>query len=73
MEANALLKGAIGGFDNVMNPGINFAATKAYMAINARRVKGAPMDNPLHLYLAHQQGAGRVNLKFTMLQEQVLL
>lgn len=57
-EANALLKGTIGGFDNVMNPGINFAATKAYMAINARRVKGAPMDNPLHLYLAHQQGAG---------------
>ena len=57
-EANALLKGGVGGFENVMNPGINFAATKAYMAINARRVKGAPMDNPLHLYLAHQQGAG---------------
>lgn len=57
-EANALLKGGVGGFENVMNPGINFAATKAYMAINARRVKNAPMDNPLHLYLAHQQGAG---------------
>lgn len=41
------------------DPGLNFAALKGFMIANHGYVKGqVPMDDPVGIYLAHQQGNG---------------
>lgn len=60
---DAKAHGKIDGLGNyyqyAFDPGQNFAATKGYMVANVNYTKGKiPMDNPLAIYLAHQQGAG---------------